>query len=52
MNRIIAAIAFAVFTGFLIILILAVPSPDLIVVTLLTIALAGWDLLTSSGRKS
>jgi hypothetical protein len=51
MNRIIAFAAFLTFAGFVGILIIAVPSPDLIGVALLTVALVIWDLVTSSNRK-
>ncbi|CTQ33089.1 hypothetical protein [Jannaschia rubra] len=52
MNRTIAAIAFLVFAGFVGILVVAVPSPDLIAVSVLTVGLAFYDLLTSSGRRN
>ncbi|MCL3883920.1 hypothetical protein [Marivita sp. GX14005] len=51
MNRIMALIAFAVLAGFVGILVIKVPSPDLIAVALLTLGLAAYDLATSSGRK-
>lgn len=50
MNRLIALFAFAVFAGFLAILALEVPSPDLVIVILVTVALVGYDFLTSSGK--
>ena len=51
MTRLLAFLAFAVLAGFLGILAWKVPSPDLMAIIALTLALAGWDLLTS-GRKS
>lgn len=51
MNRVIALAAFVAFAGFVGILVVAVPSPDLIAVAVLTLALVIWDLVTSSGRK-
>jgi hypothetical protein len=51
MNRLLALFAFLVFAAFLGILIMGVPSPDLIVIVLLTAGLVAWDMLTSSGRK-
>ncbi len=51
MNRLLALIAFLAFSGFVLILIVKVPSPDLIVVAVLTIGLVAWDLLTSSGGR-
>jgi hypothetical protein len=52
MNRLLALFAFFVFAGFLAILVIGVPSPDLIVIVLLTVALVAWDMLTSSGKKT
>ncbi len=51
MNRLLALFAFVVFAGFLGILIIGVPSPDLIVIVLLTVGLVAYDMLTSSGKK-
>lgn len=45
MDKLLAAIAFAVLVGFLGILIWHVPRLDLIAVVGITVALAGWDLL-------
>lgn len=49
MNRLLALFAFIVFSVFLGILAYSVPSPDLFAVILLTVALVGYDFLTSSG---
>ena len=43
MTRILAAIAFLTFAGFLAILIWHVPSPDLVIIVTAVICLAGWD---------
>lgn len=51
MNRLTALVAFATLAGFLGILAFDVPSPDLIVVILITVALVAYDFLTSSGRS-
>ena len=51
MTRILALFAFLVLAGFLGILAWEVPILDLGVVIVLTVALAGWDLATSSGKK-
>ncbi|MFP7569465.1 hypothetical protein [Marivita sp. S2033] len=51
MNWILAALAFAVFAGFIGILIFSVPSPDLIAVAALTLGLVIYDLVTSVRRK-
>ncbi len=50
MNRIVALFAYAVFAGFVGILAFEVPSPDLIVVVLLTLGLVTYDFLTSSSN--
>ena len=47
MNRILAIVAFLVFVGFLAILGLKVPSPDLLAVIALTVVLAGIDFWRS-----
>lgn len=44
-NRLIAFVAFAVLAGFLAILVFKVPRIDLTVLVIVTLALAGWDLL-------
>jgi hypothetical protein len=51
MNRLLALFAFLVFVGFLGVLVMGVPSPDLIVIVLLTAGLVAWDMITSSGKK-
>lgn len=51
MTRLIALIAFLCLAGFVLILVLEVPSPDLIAVVGLTLALVGYDFLTSSGNR-
>lgn len=51
MNRLLALVALAFFAGFLAILVVEVPSPDLAAVILLTIGLAGYDFLTSSKNR-
>ncbi len=51
MNRLTALLAFAVLLAFLAILAVEVPSPDLIVVILITTALVAYDFLTSSGSS-
>ena len=51
MNRLLALIAFATLAAFLAILAIEVPSPDLVAVIVLTVALVGYDFLTSSGKS-
>lgn len=51
MNRLLALIAFVFFAGFVGILVVNVPHPDLIAVVALTTALVIYDLLTSANRK-
>jgi hypothetical protein len=51
MNRLLALFAFLVFAGFLAILVIGVPHPDLIAIVLLTVGLVAWDMLSSSGKK-
>ena len=51
MNRAMAVIAFAALCVFLGILVYEVPSPDLIAVALLVVALVAYDMVTSSGRR-
>lgn len=51
MTRLLALFAFLVLAGFLGILAREVPEPDLIAVIALTVALAGWDLATSSRNR-
>ncbi|MCB1312678.1 MAG: hypothetical protein KDK29_12740 [Sedimentitalea sp.] len=51
MKRFLALIAFLALAGFVLVLILEVPSPDLIAVSVLTIALVAYDFITSSGKS-
>lgn len=51
MNRFLFLIAFVVFVAFVGILAFEVPSPDLIAVILLTVALVAYDFLTASRSK-
>lgn len=51
MRLLLALLAFVVLLGFLVILILKVPSPDLVGVVLLTAALAGYDLIDQWKRR-
>lgn len=51
MNRLMALIAFAFLAAFLGILILHVPSLDLVIITLAVVAMAAWDFVTSSGKS-
>ena len=51
MNRLLALFAFLVFAGFLAILVIGVPHPDLIAIVILTVGLVAWDMLSSSGKK-
>lgn len=50
MNRLLALVAFLTFAGFVLVLVVKVPSPDLIAVSLLTLALVAYDFLSSSRR--
>ncbi|MBE0453328.1 hypothetical protein [Roseovarius autotrophicus] len=52
MNRILALFAFVVLAGFLYILASKIGSLDLLLVTVLTVALAAYDFVTSSKNKS
>lgn len=51
MNRFLALMAFIVFCGFVGILALEVPSPDLVMVIVFTVVLVGYDFATSSKNK-
>ncbi len=51
MNKLMAFLALAVLIGFLAILAIKVPSIDLIIVVVLTLVLAGYDVVTSAFRK-
>lgn len=50
MDRLMAFVAFAVLAGFLAILIIYVPSPDLIAVVALTVALVAVDFIRATRR--
>lgn len=50
LNKLVALIAFLVLGGFLAILASEVPSPDLIIVILLTVALVAYDFISASFR--
>lgn len=51
MKRFLALIAFLTLAAFVMVLIIAVPSPDLIIVALLTMGLVAYDFVTSSGNS-
>jgi hypothetical protein len=51
MNRTMAALAFSALLGFLGILVVEVPYPDLIAVAVLVLVLVAYDMITSSGRR-
>lgn len=48
MGRLIALFAFVIFAGFLVILGVEVPSPDLLVIIAFTLALVAYDMWSSS----
>ena len=48
MNRLLALIAFLTLAAFLAILAFEVPSPDLVIVVLVTLAFVAYDFVTSS----
>ncbi len=50
MNRLLALIAFLALAAFVLVLVIEVPSLDLIVVATLTIAMVAYDFVTSSGK--
>ncbi len=52
MNKLMALLAFATFAGFVAILVIYVPSPDLIAVVCLTVSLVGYDFFTSTKGKN
>ncbi|GGH41916.1 hypothetical protein SAMN05444007_12310 [Cribrihabitans marinus] len=52
MNRILAIFAFVVFAIFVGILAFEVPSPDLVIVIVVTAALLAYDFITSSQTDS
>ena len=51
MNRILALLAFVAIAAFLLILAVNVPSPDLIIVVVITLGFIGYDFFTSSRNK-
>lgn len=51
MNKLLALIAFVTIGGFIGILVIEVPEPDLMAVALLTIALVAYDFATSARDK-
>ncbi|SFB72797.1 hypothetical protein [Tropicimonas isoalkanivorans] len=51
MKRLLALIAFLTLAGFIGILVVKIPSPDLILVALLTVGLVAYDFLTSTGNS-
>ncbi|WP_198952289.1 hypothetical protein [Phaeobacter sp. 22II1-1F12B] len=51
MNRLLALIAFLTLAAFLAILAFEVPSPDLVIVVLVTLAFVAYDFVTSSKNK-
>lgn len=51
MNRLLALLAFAALATFLLILAFKVPSPDLVIVIVITLAFVAYDFVTSSGDK-
>lgn len=52
MEKLMALLAFSVFVGFVAVLIIYVPSLDLIAVVSLTVCLVAYDFVTSSGKKN
>jgi succinate-acetate transporter protein len=52
MNVAMALLAFAIFTGSLLILIMKVPSIDLVIVVVTTIVFVAYDVITSLRDKS
>lgn len=50
-NRILSLIAFSVLAGFFGILVVEVPSPDLIIIVALVVGLAGYDFFTSHSKR-
>ncbi len=49
-DRLIAIVAYLTLVGFLAILVLKVPRVDLTLLVVVTLALAGWDLLRRAKR--
>ena len=52
MDKVMALAAFGILTGFVAILVIWVPSPDLIAVVALTVALVAYDFFTATSNKS
>ena len=50
MTRLLALLAFASVAAFLAVLAFKVPSPDLIILTALTVCFVAWDFLTSTRK--
>lgn len=51
MNRLLALLAFLTITAFLLILAVNVPSPDLVIIILITLGFVAYDFATSSRNK-
>lgn len=51
MNRILALFAFATIAVFLLILATKVPSPDLVIIIVITLGFVAYDFATSSKNK-
>jgi|AntAceMinimDraft_12_1070368.scaffolds.fasta_scaffold257256_1 hypothetical protein len=51
MNRLLALLAFVTIAIFLLILAFNVPSPDLVIIVLITLCFVAYDFVTSSGDK-
>ena len=51
MNRLLALLAFATIATFLLILAFKVPSPDLVIIILITLGFVAYDFVTSSGNR-
>jgi hypothetical protein len=51
MNRILALFAFFTLAVFLLILAVKVPSPDLVIIVVVTLAFVAYDFATSSKNK-
>ena len=51
MNRLLALVAFATITTFLLILAVKVPSPDLVIIIVVTLGFVAYDFVTSSSNN-
>lgn len=51
MNRLLALLAFATIATFLLILAFNVPSPDLVIIIMITLGFVAFDFFTSSGKR-